>query len=93
MVVYRRAIVTVRKNNLWHWREECQSYPSRDFASSNDKPADDELCRPALRLAKRSLLIPMAAAAFDDLDAGFRLGRSPAHPSSAAVSFSAAHVP
>jgi len=44
MVEYRRGVMGIRKNDLWHWRPDCASYPTRDFAILRDAPADDDLC-------------------------------------------------
>lgn len=44
MDMYRRAVASKRKNDLWHWHPDCESYPARTFAIRNDKPSDDDLC-------------------------------------------------
>jgi hypothetical protein len=44
MTEYRRGIERARKNALWHWHPDCQSYPLKTFALRYDKPTDDELC-------------------------------------------------
>ena len=44
MTDYRRGVVNMRKNDLWHWHEECASYPTRAFIRRGDRPPDDELC-------------------------------------------------
>jgi len=53
MVEYRRGVAGMRKNDLWHWAEECLSYPTRAFAISRDKPLEDDLC------SRCAALIPM----------------------------------
>lgn len=44
MVEYRRGVAKKRKNELWHWRPECESYPLETFAIRKDKPTEDQLC-------------------------------------------------
>lgn len=44
MVEFRRGVPKKRKNDLWHWHLECESYPDQAFAIRKDKPSDDELC-------------------------------------------------
>jgi len=44
MIEYRRGIAGSRKNDLWHWNPECQSYPMGAFVIRKDKPSDDDLC-------------------------------------------------
>jgi hypothetical protein len=44
MVEYRRGIATKRKNHLWHWIPNCESFPMRTFAIRQDRPSDDDLC-------------------------------------------------
>jgi hypothetical protein len=29
---------------LWHFNAECEHYPSRNFITRTERPADDELC-------------------------------------------------
>ena len=44
MVEYRRGIARKRKNDLWHWHWDCESYPTKTYAIRKDKPSDDNLC-------------------------------------------------
>ena len=44
MVEYRRGVASKRKNDLWHWHQECESYPTGTFAIRKDRPLDDDLC-------------------------------------------------
>jgi len=44
MVEYRRGVKSQRKNDLWHWHADCQSYPFGTFTVRTKKPSDDELC-------------------------------------------------
>ena len=44
MVEFRRGIASKRKNDLWHWQPDCESYPIKTFAIRKDKPSDDDLC-------------------------------------------------
>ena len=44
MFEYRRGIARKRKNDLWHWHLDCESYPTKTYAIRKDKPADDYLC-------------------------------------------------
>jgi hypothetical protein len=41
---YRRGIAEGIWQRLWHYHEECPSYPRRNFAIRKAKPSDDELC-------------------------------------------------
>lgn len=41
---YRRGVGRDVRNKLWHWQEDCQSYPTKTFAIRHDTPDDDELC-------------------------------------------------
>lgn len=43
-IEYRRGVPSSRKNDLWHWRLECRSFPTRSFQIRKDKPTDDDLC-------------------------------------------------
>lgn len=29
---------------LWHFNEQCERYPTRNFAVRKDRPSDDDLC-------------------------------------------------
>ena len=44
MAEYRRGVTSKRKNDLWHWAEECPSYPRQAFAIRMTKPPADALC-------------------------------------------------
>lgn len=44
MVDYRRGVASKRKNDLWHWHPDCDSYPMSTFVIRKDKPSDDDLC-------------------------------------------------
>ena len=44
MVEYRRSVARKRKNDLWHWHPDCESYPAETFAIRKDRPRDDDLC-------------------------------------------------
>jgi hypothetical protein len=44
MVEYRRGVTKKRKNDLWHWHPDCQSYPAKAFAIRKDRPLDVDLC-------------------------------------------------
>ena len=47
---YRRAVLSQWKNELWHWRPECPSFPTRSFIISAEKPLDVSLCSTCARL-------------------------------------------
>jgi hypothetical protein len=44
MLEYRRGVPKKRKNDLWHWHPDCESYPVQTFAVRKDRPLDDDLC-------------------------------------------------
>jgi len=44
MVEYRRGVASKRKNDLWHWHSDCESYPAQTFSIRKDRPTDDDLC-------------------------------------------------
>ena len=52
MVEYRRGVASSRKNDLWHWHPDCESYPYNAFAIRKDKPSDDDLCALCASYAK-----------------------------------------
>jgi len=52
MVEYRRGIAKQRKNSLWHWHADCESYPAKTFAIRQDRPSDDDLCGRCQTLAQ-----------------------------------------
>jgi len=41
---YRRGVDRERRNNLWHFHWDCESYPNTAYSVRNDKPSDDDLC-------------------------------------------------
>jgi hypothetical protein len=43
-VEYRRGIESNVWQKLWHFNENCRSYPTGAFALRKDKPSEDELC-------------------------------------------------
>ena len=51
MVEYRRGVNNKRKNDLWHFHPECESYPTKTFAIRQTKPFDDDLCAQCHSLA------------------------------------------
>lgn len=55
MVEYRRGVASARKNELWHWRPDCQSYPTRTFVIRKQKPSDDDLCARCADRAQKSI--------------------------------------
>ena len=52
MVEYRRGIAKKRKNDLWHWQSDCESYPTQTFSIRKDRPSDDDLCSRCYSLAQ-----------------------------------------
>jgi hypothetical protein len=52
MVEYRRGIASKRKNDLWHFHPECESYPTKTFAIRQQKPLDSDLCSQCSSLAE-----------------------------------------
>src|SRR5215218_10777481 len=54
MVHYRRGVLSQRKNDLWHFHPQCDSYPVRSFAITREKPSDDLLCGRCTSLARGS---------------------------------------
>ena len=44
MTECRRGMASERKNDLWHWHPDCESYPVQTFAVRKDRPLDDDLC-------------------------------------------------
>jgi hypothetical protein len=44
MIEYRRGVASKRKNGLWHWHPDCESYPTQSFSIRKDRPTDDDLC-------------------------------------------------
>ena len=36
---------------LWHFNENCENYPTRNFIVQKDRPSDDELCSRCHRAA------------------------------------------
>ena len=41
---YRRGKKNGAWSKLWHFNEQCDSYPVGTFAIRYDKPSEDELC-------------------------------------------------
>jgi len=60
MVEFRRGVASKRKNDLWHWHPDCESYPARTFAIRKDKVADDVLCSRCHALAEKLKARPAA---------------------------------
>jgi len=50
---YRRGVENnngeYRLQNLWHFDEKCEGYPSRNFTIRKDRPSDDDLCNRCAR--------------------------------------------
>jgi len=46
VVEYRLGVKSKRKNDLWHFHPDCESYPTKTFAIRQQKPLDDYLCSP-----------------------------------------------
>lgn len=44
LIEYRRGVGRKARNSLWHFHEDCQSFPTQTFAIRKDKPSDDDLC-------------------------------------------------
>lgn len=44
MSEYRRCVRSARKDDLWHWHPDCESYPMKTFAIRKDKPPIGDLC-------------------------------------------------
>ena len=45
---FRRGIEEKRGRmqwqKVWHFNEQCERYPTRNFVVRNDRPSDDDLC-------------------------------------------------
>ena len=55
---YRRGIEDkgggqMQWQKLWHFDEKCDGYPSRNFATQRNRPADDDLCSRCERASLR----------------------------------------
>jgi len=55
MTEYRRGDSKSRKNGLWHWHPNCDSYPTKLFAVRKDKPLDFDLCARCAACAEESM--------------------------------------
>jgi len=44
MTECRRGMASERKNDLWHWRFECPSFPRNAYEVRSIRPSDDYLC-------------------------------------------------
>jgi hypothetical protein len=54
MVEYRRGVSSKRKNDLWHFHPECESFPSKTFAVRQDKPWEGNMCSECVALSRDS---------------------------------------
>lgn len=54
VVEYRRGVANKRKNDLWHFHPECESFPTQAFAIVQAKPSDDDLCARCHSLAENT---------------------------------------
>jgi hypothetical protein len=50
---YRRGVETKNGQyglqNLWHFDEKCEGYPTRNYIIRKDRPSDDDLCSKCAR--------------------------------------------
>lgn len=60
MIEFRRGVRRTRKNDLWHWHPDCESYPTKTFAIRTIKPIDDDLCARCHSLAQELRTRPAA---------------------------------
>jgi len=44
MIQYRRGIEDGVWQSLWHFRETCSDYPSRNFMVAEEKVPDEAIC-------------------------------------------------
>lgn len=38
---------------LWHYNDDCEGYPTRNFMVRKDSPSDDELCSRCARASSK----------------------------------------
>jgi hypothetical protein len=51
VIEYRRGVTKRIWGRLWHFHDQCSSYPTQSFAIRKDRPDEDELCARCAALA------------------------------------------
>ena len=52
MTNYRRGFKGKDWEKCWHWKEQCEAYPTINCIIQNERPSDEELCQRCQELGR-----------------------------------------